>query len=189
MAKVLTSLGKKHSKQFGVAPLGEIFKVDDAPFPKIPLPEKEFDEEGEEIEVELSDSAKALKLKIDEAKSQFTPQMIQKISHSILSLYCQTNFKSNELNQLLKTFDNTNQIGAANFTATNLKDALSQGRFWISTEECDGIFKFMDPMGTGKMGIKPFIELFNNEFLYAYTVKATVNNTVLLYAIFEGLEL
>lgn len=115
--------------------------------------------------------------------------MIQKISHSILSLYCQTNFKSNELNQLLKTFDNTNQIGAANFTSTNLKDALSQGRFWISTEECDGIFKFMDPMGTGKMGIKPFIELFNNEFLYAYTVKATVNNTVLLYAIFEGLEL
>ena len=42
MAKLLTSLGKKHSKQFGVVPLGEIFKVDDAPFPKIPLPEKEL---------------------------------------------------------------------------------------------------------------------------------------------------
>ena len=46
----------------------------------------------------------------------------------------------------------------------------------------------MDPMETGKMGIKPFMELFNNEFLYAYSVKATINNTIMMYAIFEGLE-
>ena len=69
-----------------------------------------------------------------------------------------------------------------------MRDALVQGRFWISQEDCDAIFKFMDPMETGKMGIKPFMELFNNEFLYACSVKATINNTIMMYAIFEGLE-
>jgi hypothetical protein len=69
-----------------------------------------------------------------------------------------------------------------------LREALNAGKFWISTEECELIMKFMDPMSTGKMGIKPFMELFNNEFLYAYSSKGTINNTILFYALFEGLQ-
>lgn len=52
LAKLLSSLGKKHTKHFDCAPLGDIFKVDDAHFPKVP---QSTGEDGEPLE--LSESA------------------------------------------------------------------------------------------------------------------------------------
>lgn len=107
----------------------------------------------------------------------------------MVSLYCQSGFRQNEIQTLLKTYDNQKQIGSNNFTAEDLKEALTSGKYWISTEETETLFKFLDPFGTGHISYKPFIELFNNERLFAYGQFGMVNNTVFYFALFEALEL
>jgi phosphoribosylaminoimidazole-succinocarboxamide synthase len=58
----------------------------------------------------------------------------------------------------------------------------------ITIEECESIYQFMDATGTGKFGIRAFMEVFNNERLYAFTQKGLINNQMMFYAIFESLE-
>ena len=70
-----------------------------------------------------------------------------------------------------------------------MKEALTSGKFWVSTEESETLFKFLDPFGTGHIAYKSFFELFNNERLITYGQFGLVNNTVFFFALFEALEL
>ena len=81
---------------------------------------------------------------------------------------------------------NNNNSGFFNYQT--LKDALSEGKFLITTEECESIHKFMDCQGTGKFTLRAFMEVFNNERLYAFTQKGLINNSMMFTAVFESLE-
>ena len=75
LGKLMQSLGKRYSKPFNIQPLGEIYTVDDAPFPKMP---ELFDENGDELE--LNDQQKALIDNINESKQKMTHSMLLRVS-------------------------------------------------------------------------------------------------------------
>ena len=58
----------------------------------------------------------------------------------------------------------------------------------MTTDECESISKFMDCLGSGKFALRAFMEVFNNERLYAYSQKGLINTYQLLAVIFESLE-
>jgi hypothetical protein len=50
-----------------------------------------------------------------------------------------------------------------------LREALSEGKFLVTSEDCESIYKFMDCLGSGKFTLRAFMEVFNNERLFEFT--------------------
>ena len=148
----------KFGKKFGIPIMGEILLLDD-----IPLPQHDPDDPS-----------------ITSAKSEVP---LAKASQAILSLFCQCNFKQMEIQQALKSFDSSGY-----FTTQTFRESLSEGRFLMTTDECESISKFMDCLGSGKFALRAFMEVFNNERLYAFSQKGLINTYQLLAVIFESLE-
>ena len=94
-----------------------------------------------------------------------------------------------DIQLILKNYDQQHSIGLDQFTIEQLKDAFdNDGKYWLSKKEIDSIAKFMDPMDTGKISIKHFIELLNKDELLNLAQNYNINNSVFYAALVEGIE-
>lgn len=88
-----------------------------------------------------------------------------------------------------KAYDQHHQIGLNNFTAETLKKSFElDGKYWMSDSDVDAVSAFMDPMQTGKISVKYFIDLLNKEELQGFVQQFNIANSVFYPALFEGLE-